>query len=67
MKVVCKLVMVALLFPSMGHALVQVGLERIFQEEKKKKPAQKNLGFHFPCISDGRIYFVTHRSFPFNV
>jgi Uncharacterized protein conserved in bacteria len=34
MKVVCKLVMVALLFPSMGHALVQVGLERIFQEEK---------------------------------
>lgn len=34
MKTICKLVILALLFPNVSYALVQVGLERVFQEEK---------------------------------
>ena len=52
--------------PQPEGAAAHYGIQN-YQGERIKKPAQKNLGFHFPCISDGRIYFVTHRSFPFNV
>ncbi|WP_080126736.1 DUF1343 domain-containing protein [Chlamydia suis] len=34
MKTICKLTIVALLFPCMGYTCVRVGLERIFQERQ---------------------------------